>query len=296
MTYRGRFAPSPTGPLHIGSLVAAVASYLKAKCNKGEWLLRIEDLDPPREVPGAAEDMVKTLAAHGFQWDGEIVYQSQRSQAYRAAFEYLRQAGLVYPCACSRKEIADSAMSLDKGRVYPGTCKNGLASGREARAWRVRVAAGIIRFTDRLCGAQQQDLQRAVGDFVVLRADGEWAYQLAVVVDDYLQGITHVVRGQDLLDSTPRQIYLQRCLAYSTPIYAHVPVVTNALGEKLSKQTGATALDNSLPIDNLTSALTHLNHSPPTRARQSLAALWDWALENWQLSQTRRKKESALTR
>jgi glutamyl-Q tRNA(Asp) synthetase len=293
MNYRGRFAPSPTGPLHIGSLVAAVASYLEAKTHDGEWLVRIEDLDPPREVAGAAADIVNTLAAHGFQWDGEIVYQSRRGPDYRAALAELQDAGLIYPCACSRKGIADSALSFDKSRVYPGTCRGGLLPGRDARAWRVRVPSDPIRFTDEVCGEQQQDLAQEVGDFVVLRADGEWAYQLAVVVDDHLQGITHIVRGEDLLDSTPRQVYLQRCLGYTTPVYAHVPVVVNARGEKLSKQTGATALDNAAPIANLSAALRHLNHAPPAQAQRSVAALWDWALENWRLSRIGKWAESA---
>ena len=287
MTYRGRFAPSPTGPLHIGSLVAAVASYLEARTRGGEWLVRIEDLDPPREVPGAAEDIIQALAIHGFVWDKEIVYQSQRGDRYRLAFEQLQAAGLIYPCGCSRKEIADSALSPDKGRVYPGTCRLGLAPGREPRAWRVRVPSESIRFNDGLYGEQQQNLAQEIGDFVVLRAAGEWAYQLAVVVDDYLQGISHVVRGQDLIDSTARQIHLQQSLGYRTPTYAHLPVVVNADGEKLSKQTGAKALDNSAPIANITVALTHLNHTPPVQAQKSLGALWGWALENWRLPRVR---------
>jgi glutamyl-Q tRNA(Asp) synthetase len=254
---------------------------LEAKRNHGEWLLRIEDLDPPREVPGAAVSLVQTLTAHGFVWDGEIVYQSRRGELYRSAFEQLRENGLVYPCACSRKEIADPTLNLDKSRIYPGTCRDGLPEGRTARAWRLRATSDTVRFTDELCGEQRQDLIKDIGDFVILRADGAWAYQLAVVVDDHLQGITHVVRGQDLLDSTPRQIHVQRCLGYATPAYAHVPIVINSHGEKLSKQTGAKALDDSAPIENLAAALAHLNRVPSIHAQRSLESLWDWAVENW---------------
>jgi glutamyl-Q tRNA(Asp) synthetase len=242
--YIGRFAPSPTGPLHLGSLVAALASWLDARVHGGRWLLRMEDLDGPREVPGAAQAIVGTLAACGLVPDGEMVWQSRRGFAYRAAFDALQGQGAIYPCACTRKEIADSVLNLREhayGRelVYPGTCRHGLAAGRVPRAWRVRVPEWVIAFDDALRGLQQQDLAREVGDFVIRRADGPWAYQLAVVVDDGEAGVTHVVRGADLLDSTPRQILLQRMLGLPQPVYAHVDVVTSGSGEKLSKQTGA---------------------------------------------------------
>jgi glutamyl-Q tRNA(Asp) synthetase len=242
--YVGRFAPSPTGPLHHGSLVAALASYLDARVHGGQWLLRIEDLDAPREVPGAAQAIVDTLAACGLAPDRPVVWQSRRDAAYQAAFDVLMERGAVYPCACTRKEVADSVLNQRErafGRelVYPGTCRHGLAPGRAPRAWRVRVPEQAIAFDDVLQGPQRQELAREVGDFVIKRADGPWAYQLAVVVDDAAAGMTHVVRGADLLDSTPRQIALQGLLRLPTPVYAHVDVATNAQGEKLSKQTGA---------------------------------------------------------
>lgn len=235
--YRGRFAPSPTGPLHFGSLVAAVGSYLDAKANGGQWLLRIEDLDPPREVRGAKRQIINALRDFGFAWDGQVVYQSKRHAAYQAAFERLQNAGLVYPCACSRKEIADSTLHLSalaaRALIYPGTCRNGLPPGKTPRAWRIRVPNESIIFEDRERGRIMQNLARETGDFILLRADGLWAYQLAVVVDDAEAGVTDVVRGGDLLDSTPRQIFLQRCLGLPTPSYLHLPVVVNEKGEKL---------------------------------------------------------------
>lgn len=245
--YLGRFAPSPTGPLHLGSLVAALASWLDARAHGGRWLLRMEDLDGPREMPGAARAIIETLAACGLVADEELVWQGRRGAAYEAAFGVLQTQGAVYPCACTRREIADSVLNLREhayGRelVYPGTCRPGLPAGRAPRAWRVRVPALEIAFDDVLQGPQRQDLALDVGDFVIRRADGPWAYQLAVVVDDGEAGVTHVVRGADLLDSTPRQIFLQRLLGLPQPVYAHVDVVTSASGEKLSKQTGARAV------------------------------------------------------
>jgi glutamyl-Q tRNA(Asp) synthetase len=234
--YVGRFAPSPTGPLHFGSLVAALASYMEARSAKGKWLLRMEDLDKPREQPGAADAILHTLEAFGLHWDGVVEYQSRRVARYSAAMDRLRDH--TYPCGCTRSEIADSALAVDGARVYGGTCRVGLAAGKSVRSVRVR-AAGEIRFTDLIQGDQSQRLERDVGDFVLCRAHGQFAYQLAVVVDDADQGVTDVVRGADLLDSTARQIHLQRLLGYSTPRYAHFPVAVGADGEKLSKQTGA---------------------------------------------------------
>lgn len=250
--YRGRFAPSPTGPLHAGSLVAALASWLDARAHEGQWLLRIDDLDAARSVVGADAAIMTALAAYGLTWDGAVVYQSRRHAAYRAAFLQLRSADLVYPCSCTRREIADSLVHLrQRGRetVYPGTCRDGLRPGRSPRAWRVRVADAVVTFDDRACGRVRHGLARGTGDFVLLRADGgwacQWAYQLAVAVDDAAAGVTHVVRGADLLDSTPRQIYLQQQLGMRTPAYLHVPVLAATDGEKLSKQNGAAAL----PLD-----------------------------------------------
>jgi glutamyl-Q tRNA(Asp) synthetase len=232
--YRGRFAPSPTGPLHFGSLVTALGSYLDAKAHGGEWLVRIEDLDTPRVVPGAADDILRTLERFGLEWDGPVLYQSSRIEAYEAALEDLRQKGLVFPCGCSRKDVGDR---------YPGTCRKALHGRRDMVSWRYRVPDETVEFLDRRLGQQRQNVAEYVGDFVLKRADGLFAYQLAVVVDDGYNGITDVVRGEDLLDSTPRQILLQRALGLPQPRYLHLPVVVNSTGQKLSKQTGATALD-----------------------------------------------------
>jgi glutamyl-Q tRNA(Asp) synthetase len=281
--YRGRFAPSPTGPLHFGSLVAAVGSFLEARAHGGEWLVRMEDLDPPREQPGAAELILKTLEAFGFEWDGAVVYQSHRGDAYESALNQLQESGLLYPCACTRKEIADSALAGIEGPVYPGTCRNGL-HGRKARAWRVRTDMQATSFDDAIQGRQSQVLERDIGDFVLKRADGLYAYQLAVVVDDAAQGITHIVRGADLLDSTPRQIGLQRLLGLPTPHYAHLPVATNAAGEKLSKQTLAIPLNSANPVPELWRALAFLGQFPAAQLQQAgLRELWQWAQHHWRL-------------
>lgn len=281
---RGRFAPSPTGPLHFGSLIAAVASYLEAKTAGGEWRLRIEDLDPPREVAGAADDILRTLEAYGFEWDGDIVYQSRRSEAYEAALDTLRSADVLYPCACTRKEIADSSLIGIEGPVYPGTCRKGLTKGRAARAWRVRTDDSVIEFEDRLQGLQSSRLQQDIGDFVVRRADGPYAYQLACVVDDAAQGISEVVRGADLLASTARQIYLQRLLGLATPSYVHVPAAVNVHGEKLSKQTFAQALPRQRPVPVLCRALAFLGQNPqPAWSALSLDEFWQVARTHWKL-------------
>ena len=274
--YRGRFAPSPTGPLHFGSLVAALGSYLEARTRGGEWLVRMEDLDPPRVVPGAADDILRSLEACGLEWDGPVVRQSERSDAYHGALHRLRDKVPVYPCACSRREIADSAVTGAEGPVYPGTCRDGLAEGKRARALRIVTRGASIAFDDALQGRIAHDLEKETGDFVLLRADDVYAYQLAVVVDDVEQGVTDVVRGADLLDSTPRQIYLQRLLGHSTPRYLHVPAVVNAAGEKLSKQTGAAPVDASRRGRELERALAFLGQP----AAADLAA----AVRNWDAS------------
>lgn len=230
----GRFAPSPTGPLHFGSLIAAVGSYLSTRSQGGEWLVRMEDIDPPREVKGAAGDILRTLETYGFEWDGEILYQRRRRDAYETALDGLRRGNTLYPCTCTRKEVADSSVLGIEGPVYPGTCRAGLAQERVARAWRVRTEGAAIEFTDGVQGLQSSVLERDVGDFVVQRADGLYAYQLACVVNDAEQGMTEVVRGADLLTSTARQIHLQRLLGLPTPAYTHLPAAVNAQGEKLS--------------------------------------------------------------
>ncbi len=288
--YRGRFAPSPTGPPHFGSLIAAVGSYLDARSRGGSWLVRLEDLDRPRTAPGATDAVLAALEAYGFEWDREIIHQSHRDNAYAAALARLDRMQAVFPCACTRKEIADSALSLQDEPVYPGTCRNGLPPGRAGHAVRVRVDDAVIGFDDRLQGRVEQDLATEVGDFVVRRADGLFAYQLAVVVDDAEQGITDVVRGADLLASTPRQILLQRLLGYPTPRYLHLPLAVNARGEKLSKQTLARALDRDKAVPTLLRTLSFLNQQPPAAlARGTLREVWRWAIAHWDSGKVPRK-------
>lgn len=284
MRYRGRFAPSPTGPLHFGSLVAAVGSFVDARAHGGEWLVRIEDLDPPREVAGAAADILRTLERLGLCWDGEVVYQSRRLTSYAEAMQRLQATGLLYPCACSRREIADSAVVGIEGPVYPGTCRRGLPPGREGRAWRVRTPDAAIEFVDRVVGERTMNLARDIGDFVIRRADGGYAYQLAVVVDDAAAGITDVVRGADLLGSTARQIYLSRALDLPLPRYAHLPVALTVGGEKLSKQTGAAALDPSAAAALLQRALMFLGQNPPPAlAQETPTTVLEWGRAHWRL-------------
>jgi glutamyl-Q tRNA(Asp) synthetase len=257
----GRFAPSPTGPLHAGSLATAMASWLDVRAQEGRWIVRIEDLDAPREVDGAAEEIVATLGAYGFRWDGPIVRQSDRSDLYQEAFDRLQAMNVVYPCGCTRREIEEAASAPggpNDAAVYPGTCRGGLSAGREARAWRMRVPAGVTTFTDRAAGPVCQEIAREVGDFVIKRADGLWAYQLAVVVDDADQGVTDIVRGADLLDSTPRQRHLQSALGLPHPRTLHVPLVVDAGGAKLAKGHGAMPLDRSDPLPTLHRAARHL--------------------------------------
>jgi len=288
--YIGRFAPSPTGPLHFGSLVAALASWLDARASLGKWLLRIEDLDRPRAQAEISDAILRQLEALALEWDGPVLYQSARLASYQAAVEKLQREGLAYWCGCTRKEIADSATRFGASadacpagagaRVYPGTCRNGLRQGKTPRAVRVRTGGETIRFADRLQGEVAQSVQREVGDFVVLRADGIYAYQIAVVVDDAEQGVTDVVRGADLLGSTARQILLQRLLGLPTPRYLHVPVAVDATGAKLSKQTGAQAVPVEHAARWLGTALEFmgLRGAPvASRAPEVLA----WARERW---------------
>ena len=270
MAYVGRFAPSPTGPLHFGSLAAALASWL------------VEDLDQPRVIPGAADAILRQLEAFGLHWDGAVEYQSRRTVRYREALQ--RLAAFTYPCACTRKELEDSALAIDGSRIYPGACRSGLAPGKTARTVRLRTAAEPVRFTDRVQGEITQSVATEVGDFVLLRADGIFAYQLAVVVDDAAQGITDVVRGADLLDSTARQIYLQRLLGLATPRYLHVPVATNAAGEKLSKQTRAA---DAVPQD-IGRALDFLGTQVP--GGLSPRELLGWAKSRWEAARIPRRR------
>ena len=279
MTYRGRFAPSPTGPLHAGSLVAAVASWLDARAAGGEWRLRIEDVDATRTVPGAAEDILRTLESLGLIWDGEVVWQDARRARYEEAQAALAAAGHVYRCRCSRREIADSALRGIEGIVYPGTCRDRALPRESEGADRFRVPPGRVAFEDRLRGRLEQDVARDIGDFVVKRRDGLHAYQLAVVVDDADEGITDVVRGADLLWSTPRQLLLQRALGFPTPRYLHVPVVTNAAGEKLSKQTLARPVAHG-DATALREALAFLGQADPGPG--SPREILDAAVKTWE--------------
>jgi glutamyl-Q tRNA(Asp) synthetase len=260
-------------------MVAAVGSYLDARAHGGMWAVRIDDLDPPRVAPGAADSILRCLEQFGLHWDGEIIYQSKRAAAYQAALQQLQISGLVYGCSCSRKEIGEA---LSGGTAYPGTCRHGIAPGRQVRAWRVRTGPTEIAFQDLLQGRITQNLEREVGDFVLYRADHVFAYHLACAVDDNAQGITHVVRGADLMDSTPRQIYLQRLLGLSTPDYLHLPVALNAAGEKLSKQTLAAAISAARAADVLADVLRFLQHPPPNElCAEGVPALLRWGIEQW---------------
>ena len=289
--YRGRFAPSPTGPLHFGSLVAAIGSYLDAKAHGGVWLVRMDDLDLSRTMPGAADLILRSLESLGMAWDEPVVYQSKRSAAYEAALKVLKKRKLIYPCACSRREIADSAVGGLDGPIYSGTCRKGLLAGRAARADRVITDNTRIELKDVIQGKIVHSLERQVGDFVVKRADGYYAYQLAAVVDDAAQGITDVVRGADLLDSTTRQIYLQQLLGYTTPRYAHLPVAVNVLGEKLSKQTLAAPIDNRELLATLNAALAFLGQYTITDADpKKMADFWKRAIAGWDLARVPRQR------
>lgn len=292
--YRGRFAPSPTGPLHFGSLVAAVGSYLEAKTQGGEWFVRIENVDTPREVLGASSDILHTLEHLGMNWDGDVVYQSQRGALYQEAIHSLTQLNLTYPCTCTRKEILDSSIRGIIGPIYPGTCRHAQDS-RQPNALRIQTNDKLLLFEDALQGRVAQRLESDTGDFVLRRADGVFSYQLAVVVDDAVQNITHVVRGEDLLDSTPRQIYLQQLLGYPVPKYMHLPVVTNRDGKKLSKQTLATPVDLSKAVPQLMAALCFLGQVPPVELLKSdLSIFWQWALDNWQVTQIPRSSHDFI--
>ena len=277
--YVGRFAPSPTGPLHFGSLLAAVASYLQAKSRSGLWLLRVEDIDPPRQQEGAIEEILTALERYGFEWDGPVTYQSENAARHHQVVAELQAAGLAYPCSCSRRDLA-TAKQGPLGAIYPGTCRNG-CQGDEF-AVRVRTDDAPIEFVDALQGTQCQRLESESGDFVIRRRDGLIAYHLAVVVDDFDQGISEIIRGIDLLDSTPRQIHLQRLLDYRTPAYLHIPVAENAEGQKLSKLTGAPAIPLEKINRTLVIALKALGQQPPPElAMSSLDEIWIWSIKHW---------------
>ncbi len=282
--YVGRFAPSPSGPLHIGSLVAALASYLDARAARGKWLVRIEDLDTPRVAAHADQLILSQLAALGMHWDEPPWYQSQRSAAYQAAFDQLSAQARIYPCGCSRREIADAVISEhgrlpDGERPYRGTCRTGLPKGKAAKSWRFVVKNDTTSFIDRWCGLQHQCVATQVGDFILRRSDGIWAYQLAVVVDDAAQGITHIVRGQDLLSSTARQHQLAHALGLIPPSVMHVPLVFDERGLKLSKQNGAQALQTAQPLQTLKQAWAYLQLGELQAS--DLEGFWSGATERW---------------
>jgi len=268
----GRFAPSPTGDLHFGSLVSAVGSYLEAKCTDGLWLLRVEDIDPPREIVGSAKRIIDDLHRLGLDPDGPVLYQSSRLDAYQDAINRLLEKGLAYPCACSRKDLPETG-------IYGGTCRNGIPAGKKPRSIRFRVDPGVCVFDDLLQGLVSDSPAEIGGDFIIRRADGLFAYQLAVVVDDNLQGVTQVVRGADLLDSTSRQILLQEALGLDSPVYMHLPVAISPDGKKLSKQTQTDPVKHQEPASAVRQALYFLGQNPPTGL--PLNDLWKWALEHW---------------
>ncbi|MEJ2297464.1 MAG: tRNA glutamyl-Q(34) synthetase GluQRS [Woeseiaceae bacterium] len=281
----GRFAPSPTGPLHFGSLVAAVASYLQARTHEGRWLVRVEDIDPPREQPGASARIIGALERYGFEWDGDVSFQSRSRPAHDEAVERLLDQGMAYPCGCSRKDLADASRG-PLGTIYPGNCRAGCEATETAI--RIRTTDEPIAFDDALQGTLRQRLESESGDFVIRRRDGLIAYQLAVVIDDALQGVTEIVRGIDLIDSTVRQIWLQRLLACPTPAYVHIPVVIHPDGDKLSKLTGAPAIPVDEPRPTLVAALAALQQGPPSDlAAASLPDIWRWAADHWKLDTLR---------
>ena len=283
-SYIGRFAPSPTGELHFGSLLAALASYLEARKSAGCWLLRMEDLDKPREVAGSADLIISELAQWGMHSDGAVLYQKQRNAAYQAACKVLIEQDLAYWCGCSRSELAESG-------IYPGTCSKGLPAGKKPRTLRLRTADCAIEFEDGIQGPISQQLQLECGDFVIWRADGVFAYQLAVVVDDAFQQVTDIVRGADLLDSTPRQIWLQRCLGVPQPRYAHIPVAVQADGRKLSKRIQSDPLRASDLLRSLRLALQFLGHEAPA---MDWHGTWEWAFQNWDSALIPRCRSQAL--
>ncbi len=286
--YVGRFAPSPTGPLHFGSLLAAVASYLEALRRGGTWLIRIEDIDPPREQAGASERILEALERYGFEFQEPATRQSLSEAAHHAAIGQLLESGRAYYCDCSRKELTEADQG-PLGSIYPATCRHRHLAPAPSCAIRVRTDGAQIAFTDRLQGAQRQSVESVSGDFVIRRRDGLIAYQLAVVVDDYRQRVTDVVRGIDLLETTPRQVWLQRLLGYDTPAYSHIPVAVDKRGRKLGKSTDAPALPLDAPAPVLFRALLALQQAPPPMLeRASLAAVWAWAAEHWNLDRLRR--------
>jgi glutamyl-Q tRNA(Asp) synthetase len=275
-SYVGRFAPTPSGPLHFGSLVAALASFLDARAHQGLWLVRIEDIDPPRCQDGASDDILRTLDAFGLHWDGSISYQSQQQPSYLQALEQLQQQDLLYPCICSRSQLQGHT-------IYPGSCRNQLPPSDQASAWRIKVPPMELGFDDLIMPTYQENLAQQVGDFILQRKDGLFAYQLAVVVDDAQQGITHIIRGADLYQQTPRQVFLQKCLALPTPSYGHIPLIINNAGQKLSKQNLATAISASQGPMLMSQALQRLGQNLPSELEGApIAEQLTWSIAAWE--------------
>ena len=290
-SYRGRFAPSPTGPLHLGSIVTAVGSYLQARNNNGKWLVRIEDLDPPREVKGASDAILYSLDALGLYWDDTVLYQSKQIESYTHAIEQLKRQDVLFPCNCSRKTI-EVALANNPVKIYPGSCRNNRFSEQlKHLAIRVKVNNQVIEFTDAIQGPLKQQLNEDVGDFIIRRADGLIAYQLAVVIDDAQQNITEIVRGADLFDNTPRQIFLQQLLSLPSINYAHLPLVVDANGIKVSKQAQAPSVNVNNPVACVHMALNFLGQNPPQELiYDSLTTLWQWAFSNWDIKKVAKKQ------
>ncbi len=290
--YKGRFAPSPTGAVHFGTLLAAVGSYLQAKKNHGEWIIRMEDVDLTRKVSGADSDILHTLEAFGFEWQGEVLYQSTQDPHYEEALQQLIKQSLVFPCLCTRKQLAQNGSN-----IYPGNCRTRRLPEKNEHALRVIADDINISFHDAIMGAQSQHMAQQCGDFIIKRRDGLFAYQLAVVVDDAMQGISEVVRGADLLDSTPRQIYLQQQLAYNTPTYCHLPLAVDADGNKISKSEGAAKVDIKNKEKQLCKVLDFLGQQPPADLSAcSINDIWQWAIDNWNLRTVPQKKHRPATK
>ena len=290
--YVGRFAPSPTGPLHFGSIIAALGSYLEALANQGRWLVRIDDLDPPREQAGAVDDILETLSGFGFEWHGEVFYQSNRSAAYEDALAELSNNDLTYICLCSRKTVFEAGLSGPYGTMYPGTCRELNLPSRKRSSIRIRVPDKDISLDDKIQGLYSQNLAQEIGDFVLKRRDGLYSYHLAVALDDAEQGITHIVRGIDLLESTPRQIFLQQQLKLPTPEYTHLPIAVDGNGDKLSKQTYAAPVDVDHATTILFLALQFLGQQPPAELkRETLDTIWQWAKQHWNMQNIPKQKE-----
>jgi len=284
--YCGRFAPAPTGSLHFGSLVAALASYLDARAANGEWLLRIEDVETSRIVPKAADQIIRTLEAFGFEWDRAVLFQSDRLDRYHAALVHLQLEGDAFPCSCDMRAVLSShhTLSIDGECIYPGTCRRGMAEGEAARVWRLRVPDREFSFIDRIQGPLTQNLEKELGDFALFRTDGQFSYHLAVVIDDAEQKVNHVVRGADLLNSTVRQIWLQQCLGLPPMRYAHIPVVVNATGQKISKRTFAASLDPAGGNALLVEAMRFLGHTvPDDLIKAPVREFWPWAINAWSI-------------